>query len=238
MKKFIITPIIGVLLISCGSESAENHENEVEQQDTSAVTIDTLSTDTTVAALSFEFFEDYAVIDSKTKLYESFEPSQLKDDTTWYAEGEVMRLSTTLTHDDRVVKFVWEEDDNESLSNIDASYFIWNKDYSATSTQVIPSRCGFSLGTTLKEFTEWNEAPVYFSGFGWDYAGGISQTEENKSKLLSCDTGVRLEIEYTDEMSEDYNFLYGDHELNTEMEGVLDAPIYVGYFSYYLPLEQ
>ena len=102
MKKFIITPIIGVLLISCGSESAENHENEVEQQDTSAVTIDTLSTDTTVAALSFEFFEDYAVIDSKTKLYESFEPSQLKDDTTWYAEGEVMRLSTTLTHDDKV----------------------------------------------------------------------------------------------------------------------------------------
>lgn len=238
MKNYLFIIPTVLLIFSCGSESIDTGSMDETLIVGDQLFVDSLEEDSISEEMTFEFFEDYAAIESKTKLYEMFDDDQLKEDTTWYAEGEVMRLSTTLKHNDREIKFVWEEDNNEKLSNLDANMFLWNKDYSQTSTQTIPSRCGISLGATLKELVEWNDAPVHFAGFGWDYSGSIFQGKEENEKLVNCETGIRLEIEYVESTSENFDFIYGDVELNSEMEGILDAPIYVGYFSYYLPSEQ
>jgi hypothetical protein len=56
--------------------------------------------------------------------------------------------------------------------------------------------------------------------------------------VIAFDTGIRLEIGYTQSSSDNFDFIYEDVALNPEMEVILDVPIHVGFFSYYLPSEQ
>jgi len=237
MKQVLLSASMLALLVSCGEDAASD-SNVDTTADSTAVTQDSLVDSVAVEeSLSFEYFEDYAALNTKTKLYEHFDASQLKDDTTWYAEGTVMRLSTTLKDGDREVKFVWAEKDNETLENLDAYAQLWTEDWSSTTRQSIPSQCGISLGASLKEFVEWNGAAIHFSGFGWDYAGGVFELPEYGGKILDCETGIRLDMDYNDD-SQDWTHLYGDMELNSDMDGMLEAPIFVGSFTYYLPSEE
>lgn len=237
MNKLMYSAAIFALLMSCAEETAAE-TTETPSNNTTEVNNDSANVEVVEeATLNFEYFEDYAALTTKTKLYEHFTEDQLRDDTTWYAEGTVMRMSTVLKDGERTINFVWAEDDNESLENIEAHAQLWSEDWSATSRQAMPSQCGITLGASLAELVEWNGAAVHFSGFGWDYAGGIFELPEYGGKLLDCETGIRLDMDYSDE-SQDWTHLYGDMELNSEMDGILDAPIFVGVFSYYLPSEE
>lgn len=73
------------------------------------------------------------------------------------------------------------------------------------------SASGIKLGTTLTELLKINGKPISFSGFGWDYGGGVGTfgggTLESSNLRFTLDVGEGV--------SEDS--LFGDRELNSEM---------------------
>ena len=81
------------------------------------------------------------------------------------------------------------------------------------------------------ELREWNEADIKFSGFGWDYAGGIFV--EEGSKLAESNVELTL-INNQDKSNEGFEFMLGDVELSTTDERLTDAPVLVEMFSLYI----
>lgn len=79
------------------------------------------------------------------------------------------------------------------------------------------------VGMTASEAAAINEAPLTFSGLGWDFGGNVFGYNDGKLK------NVRLEFGFdADDINlEKYGELLGDVELNTNMEIVKSAPLVV-----------
>lgn len=243
--KHLLIATISFGLIACG-DSGKNAE-DIEQEYASETSTPSKETETTpeqveettditeeetVVPTNFEYFEDFASLDTKTKLYETFGEENLEDGSAWFAEGTVEFQTTTLTDPNtlNVYYYMWEQDDNETLSFIEASGFIWDENYEVARRQVIESKEGIFTGMSLKDLHAWNEGVDFgFSGFGWDYEGGIF-TEEG-SKIGEMNLQVKLGLE--DYTGQDANDLMGDMELSTSDEGILDAPIIIDRLTIY-----
>lgn len=235
MKKFIAIGLV-FSLVSCGGAEETEQTEDVLSED---VLTDSLETDTLVeieeATATFEYFEDYAQFETKLELYEAFGEENIKDDIAWYAEGTVRRECSYLTNPDNgdYIKFVFEEENPEKLSFIEAHAHIYDEDFNSTGTQKINTKCGVFTGMTLNELRDWNEAEFEFSGFGWDYSGGIMAKEG--SKINECPVGMNLDYDYTDEDQELYSSLLGDIIFKSDNENAVRAPIFIGALTYYLP---
>jgi len=88
------------------------------------------------------------------------------------------------------------------------------------------TNAGLKNGSTLNDLLKANGQKISFSGFGWDYGGGI--ISYNKGKLDSSSINFRLDISGSPSDS-----LFGDTELDTDMplvKKVLDN-VYSSYIS-------
>lgn len=224
MKRIITSISIIALLTACGENSSTNKTDNNESKDSADVAVEETISETEEEAPSFENFEDYILLNNKEELIAEFGEDALEDGESWYAEGTVKYDHTILTNPNNgnIIKFLWDEDGN--LSSIEAHYYLWNEDYEVEGTQKVQSAHGFHTGMPINDLREWAGEDFNFSGFGWDYAGGIMSMPGDK--FSECDTKIRLDLDYEAEWN-DHASLSGDVELNTSMENVKSAPIYV-----------
>lgn len=215
------------LLWSCGGEGDATNDNEENNTDTSATDqVDTLANEED----AIMYFEDYAQFDTRTKLYEAYDAANLDEDTAWYAEGTVMVLTTLLTDPEtgNLIQFAWDEETGEKLDFIET----WNRTWwmEDAKMQKVEARNGLYTGMPLTELVEWNGEDFSFSGFGWDYAGGIMA----KVGMKIYDSEVNVRLDMLDEGFDGYTHLLGDMELHSASDDVVGAPVVVGTMTYWL----
>ncbi|MCB9225415.1 MAG: hypothetical protein R2780_15560 [Crocinitomicaceae bacterium] len=227
MKNYFIALGILLFLYSCGSGEAETGtENE---STTESVETDTMEVGDNEN--SIEFLEDYGNFKTKSAVYEQFGAENLDDDTSWYAEGTVMLMSTVLNDPNTGyrIKYVFKEDDPEKVDFIEAYNIKWSSDFENQGTQKVQTTEGLYTGMPLTELVEWNEGKNFeFSGFGWDYAGGVFETKD--SKLGNSAVVVTLTME--DSGYDKYLNLLGDMSFKSDAEEVKGAPIVIGTLTY------
>lgn len=223
MKKREIIAIGALaLLVACNST-----ENQEVNGETESIIADTNQVDEVVQQ-EYETIEDYALIGSKTELYEKFGSENIKEDTAWYSEGELMLFTSHLTdpNNGNVIRYVWQEDDGESLDMVEVYYEIYDDNYAVIGTQKVSSTSGLFSGMTLAELQDWNGEAFTFSGFGWDYGGSVFAKQE--SKLSSCGVVIILSFDY-EANYEDMESLFGDMELSSDNPIASKAPIFINY---------
>ena len=182
--------------------------------------------------LVFNTIEDYAQLKTKEEIIAAFGKESIKSGTSWYAEGTVQLKHTVVRNpkNKHIVKYVWNEENPKKLSSIEINYFDWNEDFEVKGTQKVLSACGFYTGMPINELRKWNGADFNFSGFGWDYEGGVFATP--KSRLSSCPVTIKLGLKLDGNM-DGLDGLYGDQELNTSDESVKKAPIIIEKITYF-----
>lgn len=227
MKKLFFL-ISALALFSCNNESEDSTNEDSNDITNDTTAVDSVITDEVVSGV--QYFEDYAQFDTRTKLYDEFGEEYLDDDTTWYAEGTVMVLISTLddpTNGNRI-RFGWDEENPEELSFIET----WNyKDYESNKAQRVDAKNGLYTGMPLEEIVAWNDGKhVKFSGFGWDYSGGVFPGQ-GESNIASSKIQFSLDMEQ--EGYETHTHLLGDQIFMSSDEAVKGAPIVLGTMVYY-----
>lgn len=225
MKPIIFTFLAIITLSNC---STDNSSKETQDTLTQINDDDELSPE-----IDYSMIEQYAILDCKEKLEIIFGEDNLKNGFSYYAEGTVKLPHTILTNpkNGHVVKYVWTESNPNELGSVEVSFILWNEDYENTGSQKIGSECGIYTGMPLKDLKTWNGKDFMFSGFGWDYAGGIYAQPD--TKIYDCKVNIRLDLDFENNF-EEYEFLLGDVELSTKDGIVLNAPITVAELIIYL----
>lgn len=222
IKRVVVLASLG--LMACGVEA---DDVDVSLSDSTETTgIDTLVND----EQTFEMIEDYVTITNKTDLYTQFGAENIKEDTSWYGEGTLMLMTSVLTNpvNGHIVRYVWQEENQETLDMVEVHHVIYNDDYEQIGTQEVYSSTGLYVGMPINDLREWNGAEFKFSGFGWDYGGGIFV--QNGSKLADCNLRMTLDFDYDVEYP-GMESLYGDAEFSSDDANVKGAPIFLGYLS-------
>ena len=238
MNKITNFILISLLIIGCkpNTEEKENidltddlensMENDQELSEPEDIPVDQKE-------LVFNTIEDYAQLTSKEELTNTFGKENIKNGTSWYAEGTVEMKHTIVTNlkNKHIVKYLWDEENPKKLNSIEVGYFDYDENYEIRGTQKILSNCGFYTGMPINDLRKWNGADFNFSGFGWDYEGGVFVMP--KSRLSNCPVTIKLGLKNQD-YSEDYDDLFGDQELSTSNELVKNAPIIIDRLYYYI----
>lgn len=208
MKKYLPLYLVVFLALSCSNnnESAGAKDNSIGFK-----------------AEEFTYLEDYLSFKNRADLVKMFGEESLQDDTSWYAEGTEMFLSTKLTNpqNGQLIKFIWGE--GLDLLFIEASYTNYNEDFEPLKEQRIESKCGLFTGMSLKELRDWNEEEFEFYGFSWDYEGTVIADED--SKIMLCPVSFNLTIPYYE--FEGIEDLLGDVLFKSDDSLVQDAPIFI-----------
>lgn len=231
MKKY---SFLLLLLVACNQkvEQTEKPEKETSETSDSTELVSSTEKDEPIEQ-TFTLFEDYAQIRTPEEIYAAFGKENCTSGVSWYAEGTIKLKHIVVTNptNKHVVKYVFEENSNKKIGSIEANYRIYDKEYNEIGRQIIKSECGFSLGMNINELRKWNGKDFQFSGFGWDYGGGIFI--QPGDKLEKCETRMILDMIPADNDTT-FNALYGDQELSTKSILVQKAPIFVQHFALYL----
>jgi len=230
MKKITINLLVLLFLsatiFSCGNSNSTNKTDE-ENIDNNEEANNEENTESNED--DFNMFEHYATILTKTDLIAQFGEANLTDKIESYAEGTVEKNTTTLKNPENgyIIKYVWD-DDNQTTSWIEASYNIFDAEYNIIGTQKVKTKNGLSTGMSLADLREWNGANFKFSGFGWDYGGGIYA--EEGSKIANSPVKMSLDmLNY-----EGTEFALGDVELNADDQKLKDANIIISTITMYI----
>lgn len=177
----------------------------------------------------FEYFEDYMAIDNRAEL-DSLFGDQLEHKTVWYNEGTEERQLSKLTNTESgyTVAYVWKESNPEELGDIEVYYNQYNENFEETGKQVLASNTGVKLGMSFAEFRTWNEAAFDFSGFGWDFGGGVLRSD---GKYKDCRFTVYFSMDYEAD-TEAYSDFIGDMVFSSDDEGLDNPPFYIESFRY------
>jgi len=235
MKKITYLLLLSSLTLACNTEEKQKEiiktesTTKVEDVNTVNATIEKKEVLGAEKEFTYEYFEDYIALTSKEALINAFGVENLRDDTSWYAEGEVMKLTTHLInpHNGNRIRYIWA-DDNQTTSWIETNHYLWDDEFGIDGTQKIATKAGIYTGMPLSELTKWNEEDFTFSGFGWDYAGNIFAKEE--SKIFNLAFSMRLMLDQVNPI-EGVDHLYGDVELSSASTDVQQAPILVEMLS-------
>ncbi|UKN00921.1 hypothetical protein K6119_14395 [Paracrocinitomix mangrovi] len=231
MKRIFIA-IMAVSLFSCGGEETTENEHNETTNDQEQTEVQDESLDMEIA--DFKYFEDYTKIQTRQQLYEIFGEDNLDDDTAWFGEGTTMFMCTDLTNPDNgwLIRYVFDELQIDSVSFIETRFHNFDSDYNDLGTQKVEAENGLYTGMPLAELVEWQGNDFDFSGFGWDYEGGISYDPD--SKLGQSKVMVSLTLNVTELLDDKFNSIYGDTKINSSDELAKEAPIVVGYMSYFV----
>lgn len=228
MKKQVIASLFIGGLIACNTENAVIEELQTTK-DEPTVEKDTSSNGTVLKSSEIDLaafkFEDYGKLKTRAKLIEVIGEDHVINGESWYAEGTVRYLNSMVTNpkNGHVIKVLWNQKDSNRIDFIEASYHIYDKDFIELGVQKIPSSSGLYTGMSINEVLQFNEGKhIHFAGFGWDYAGNHFAKEGSK---LS-NTGLRLIMGYTEYDKIPRKF-FGDIELSTENDSILNSPIII-----------
>ncbi|RLD61073.1 MAG: hypothetical protein DRI95_14620 [Bacteroidetes bacterium] len=231
MKKISIN-LLGILLFttmlySCGKNAKNNTESNNNEDTSTVVLVEEKENEATevVDEIGFSKFEHYATILTKKDLIAQFGQANLRDLTKSYAEGSVVKEATILTNpqNGQVIEFIWD-DDNSTTSWIEAYYKVYDENLELLGTQEIEAENGLSIGMSLSKLKEWNGDDFKFSGFAWDFAGGIYREEGSKI------SGSPIEITLDILSYEGADFAMGDVQLSTDDSRLDNVKIIVAGF--------
>lgn len=232
MRKLTTITLISLLFIGCSTEPEDDVFVSPDLEDSMEEPLPPEEVHEEPVELVFNTIEDYAQLKTKEEIIAAFGKESIKNGTSWYAEGTVQLKHTVVRNpkNKHIVKYVWNEENPKKLSSIEINYFDWNEDFEVKGTQKVLSACGFYTGMPINELRKWNGADFNFSGFGWDYEGGVFATP--KSRLSSCPVTIKLGLKLDGNM-DGLDGLYGDQELNTSDESVKKAPIIIEKITYF-----
>ena len=231
--KYIYLSILTIASLSCGSNHNTASEaivtEDIVKDSVESILPDELMAEAFEPSIDTEFnyFEDYANVLTKTDLIATFGEDALTDDVAWYAEGTVEKQITILkdTINNFELTYVWN-DKNDSLAWISADYNLSNDGH-----QKLETKSGLRLGMTLDEMQKWNEASFEFSGFGWDYAGGIYREVGSKIE----ETGLVLILSEGDNLDyQKFGFITGDTGLKSDDDKLIGAGIHLYEMTKYI----
>jgi hypothetical protein len=193
--RYIIFILSAFIIVSCNSKKGKDEKKELVVQKISRGD-SALLTDT-----SWGWVRSYDNIDSLKKI---FGDSSVRDERICGAEC-MDSVDVTFIHPGSLNEFVvyW----NDSAYHKQIAFI---RSYTANSPY--HNIDGIRLGTTLKEVLRINGRPVTFSGFGWDYGGGINSLGGGKLE----NSKLSFNLDLPDNPGGDES-VYGDTELTTEM---------------------
>ncbi|OPL19868.1 MAG: hypothetical protein AVO35_02530 [Candidatus Aegiribacteria sp. MLS_C] len=219
-------------LLACGGGTGGSEAEAVPEVPGDSSNTSVVEQEIPAAAVTYSTIEDYATITTKEQLISEFGEENLVDGESWYAEGTVRYEHTVLTDpcNGQVIRYVWQEDGN-TLSHVEAGYFIFDDDYYVVDTQEVFSVCGVFTGMSLQDLREWNGTDFDFLGFGWDYEGLILAGEG--SRIAECPVRMKLSFDMQREIPEEYLDMYGDVTFNTADDIAREAPVLVDLLTLY-----
>lgn len=227
MKKLILGLSMLALLASCTAETkTEVNTPKVEETDSTENAQDTEVIEAAEVTQENMKFEDYKNFENRAKLIEFFGEENLENGTSWYGEGTMQYPHTLVTNPKtgHVVKILWNEADTNTINFIEAHYKIYDKDYQLKGNQNLQTKTGLSLGMSLKDLVTWNDGEkVEFSGFAWDFHGGVHAAKE--SKIAMSEFSLTMDYSGDGMMPEGFA---GDVTLSSNDKKVMDAPIVLG----------
>ena len=231
MKNLIIFSF-GLLVFSSCSETHQEAETENINSDVTETVVDTVQqivADTLVEENnSFEFFDDYCAISTKKELLEKFDKKDLTDQSVWYAEGTMEKKSTLLVDPNTkyAILYVWSDENPDKVAFIEANFYLG--DSTTQNNKGLTTKDGLNIGMSINELAEWNGNPLKFLGFGWDYSGGVMA--DSTDRFLTSQYQVNLGF---DDFNDEFMELLGDVTLNSDMDIVKKADIYVNQLTFY-----
>lgn len=237
MRNTIFVLFFSIGCISCNGDESQQITDEVSPVDTVSLETD-LQNDTLPIAdetPSYSSFEDYMKITTRAELEAAF-GDHIKDDTLWYNEGTERRLVSKINNpkNGQQLTFVWQEENPNLVGDIEAHYHQYDDDFQPLENQELTSEKGVYLGMPMQKLKEWNKKPFDFSGFGWDFGGGVLSDD---GQLGTCDFSIFLMMD-ENAPAEVYAGLTGDRIFSSDDEAVQNAPIYISSFHYYANSDQ
>ena len=238
MRTTFLSLFVFIGFISCGETPSTDETNDTNNsEDSTATLVDSsaMSLVTEEAEPTYEYFEDYIAITTRTELEETF-GDYLTHDTVWYNEGTERRSISKLDHPESGHKltYFWQEDNPEQVGDIEVYYHQYDENWEPVDKLELASESGIYLGMPMDELREWNGKPFDFSGFGWDFGGGVLSDD---GKLGTIDFSVFL-IMGEDATAEEYDALVGDMIFSSDDEAAQSAPIYINSFHYYANVDE
>ena len=227
MYKILPLILLVSTLVACTSnEKAEAESTEYNKEEVAIDSTTVYDSLNKRKEIEYVFIEDYAALTTKPEIIQTFGKENVVDGSSWYAEGTIELKHTVVTNpkNDQIIKYVWNEEDPKKLNSIEACYYDWTEDYEIRKTQKIESKSGVFTGMPINLLRDWNQADFTFSGFSWDYEGGIFAKEG--SRIAKCPVRMKLGLVFEGAQGE-LDALMGDIELSTKNELVKKAPIIV-----------
>ncbi len=208
MKKLIYLSI-ALAFLACNN-STKNSEN----------TSDSVAVETK----NDEFIlENLLSINSEAELIQKYGKENIKREEFYYAEGTVSQMETVVFQgNEKEVVFSWEDDSVKFNKLIDITVYNTNS--------VWKTKNGIKIGTRMTELEKLNEKPFSFSGFGWDYAGGV---DFENGKLANNGIGITLGGLENEDNNPAYEKLLGDNMFKSNSKEAIAYNPYVVELSVY-----
>jgi hypothetical protein len=160
------------------------------------------------------FLEDLLTVKNESELQKKYPQSKITFDTIWGGEGEFMMGTYLDQGTENEVEIYWVDDaKREEIYTviISAGY---DASGNATFGNKWKSSTGVRLGMGLDSLAKLNGKEFTFSGFDWDYGGGVSWEE---GKLANERVGVTLGHSNTEPelTEEEMAAIIGDHDVKS-----------------------
>jgi hypothetical protein len=160
MKKVLFCMCTGItlLLVSCSNGAPGKEESVVKEKE--------------------PCLEDILDLKSEEDLIKKYGKESVSDDTIWGAEG-YFTLGTHLRTDEYAhIEILWA--DSTGKKGMISATLVSDADYYAEKLQAgkWKSCTGAYLGMSTDDLQKLNGRPFKFSGFGWDYGGGVISWED------------------------------------------------------------
>lgn len=205
MKKILGTTIL--LAAAVAMNSCKNSGSDKDKSDT------TKSGDT--VAVKY-ILDDLLDIKDEAELKTKFGAEHISWDTVWGAEGEFTMGSFIDKGKADEVEIIWADDKTHSdVASVAVNS--WHvEDPSKIFNGKWQSSTGIKLGMTTDELEKMNGKSFVFYGFGWDYAGTV--TDWREGNLDKAGIGIQLSEGPAGEKLPESEYLQvvGDREIKSD----------------------
>lgn len=184
MKKIIPVSLVALaFLSSCGNTNTENNN------------ADSVANNSPDSAAESVIVETLLDLKSEADIIKKYGSSAVTYDTIWGAEGFFTMGTMLKTDDVSHIEIMWT--DSAKREGLISASLVSDADYFASQLPAgkWKSRTGVFLGMSIEELEKLNGRPFVFSGFGWDYGGGVIRWEngtlQDKGIAIQLNEGVQ-----------------------------------------------
>lgn len=184
MKKIFPVSLLALtILLSCGNEKPMQFEE------------DSLAGNGIDSAAESVIVESLLDLKSESDIIRKYGATAVTYDTIWGAEGFFTMGTWIKTDDASHIEIMWT--DSAKREGVISASLVSDADYFAPQLPAgkWKSRTGVFIGMSIEELEKLNGRPFVFSGFGWDYGGGVIRWEngtlQDKGIAIQLNEGVQ-----------------------------------------------